>query len=284
MQREMPEKRKVKKPGIFGKLLAMLPVTCALLYPVYLAAQLEIKEEDYINSRIPRAFSGLKLVYLSDIHYGYYFRADRVQKLVDTVNALQPDLILLGGDYGEDSQGAVDFFRLKPAFRAKIGVFGVMGNHDRTLPESNLIILQEEMKKCGVTPLVNDTALIRRQGASLAIAGMDDYYNGYPDLKKLEEQCRGADFVIFLPHTPDVLPEVEAPFFDLALCGHTHGGQVTIFGYAPKCSSHLGNRYLSGWFHERGYDFLVSNGVGVSWLPVRLGAKAQVHLLTLKKQ
>jgi predicted MPP superfamily phosphohydrolase len=110
------------------------------------------------------SFSGLKIVYLSDIHYGAFLKENRVRSLVERVNALQPDLIILGGDYGETSQGAVDFFALRPGFKAQYAVLGVMGNHDRTLPESNLEKLQQAMRENGVIPLVNDVWMLEKEG------------------------------------------------------------------------------------------------------------------------
>ena len=104
-------------------------------------------------------------------------------------------------------------------------------------------------------------------------------------------QVRGADYVIYAPHAPDALEDAynvqRDPFFDLALCGHTHGGQVTLLGFAPYTASRrglrYGNHYRSGEIEEHGVTVLVSNGVGTTWLPVRLGARAQYHLITLSR-
>ena len=270
------------RPSLLGRLLALLPLSCMLIYPVYLAGQLDLKEETYVSPDLPPEFDGLRIVYLSDIHFGAFFKEDRLRDLVRRVNALDADLILLGGDYAEDSQTAVDFWKNRPGFQARWGVAGVPGNHDRTLPESNLKKLMTAMEENGVYPLVNDAFLLKKDGKTLAVCGIDDLYNGHPDLEKCESKCRNADFTIFLSHTPDVLPSIPAPFYQLMLCGHTHGGQVTLFGRAVFSSSRLGSRYLSGWKKEKGADILISNGVGTSVLPVRLGARAQFHLLTLR--
>lgn len=282
------ERKRAKRPMLLGRLLTLLPIGCMLFYPVYLAGRLELKEEEYASALLPEEFSGLKIAYVSDIHYGAFLGEARVRALADRVNRLKADLIILGGDYGESSQGALDFFALRPGFQARYGVLGVMGNHDRTLPESNLGKIQAAMRENGVIPLVNDVWLLERQGKRLAIAGADDFYNGYPDLERLARLCEDADFAIFAPHSPDLLPEVYrlpgGPFYQLALCGHTHGGQVTLLGHALHSSSDYGDRYLSGWYHEDNTDILVSNGVGTSMLPVRLGAKPQLHLLTLKRE
>ncbi len=280
------KRKKARPPSRLGKWLALLPVGCALLYPLYLAQQLDVVEKAYHHPALPTPFQGLKIAYVSDIHWGTYFSDSRLQQLIDRVNALEADLILLGGDYAEDADGALRFWQNKPAFRARIATLCIFGNHDRTLPESHFPRIQRAMKAAGAIPLVNDVWTMEKDGKTLAISGIDDYYNGYPDLGRVARLCRDADFTIFLPHTPDVLPDVyemsETPFFHLALCGHTHGGQVALFGWAPIPSSLLGNRYRSGWYHEQGVDILVSNGVGTSMLPVRFGVRPQIHLITLE--
>lgn len=278
--------KKAKKPGRLGKWLALLPAGCALLYPLYLARQLDVVEKTYINAALPRAFQGLKIAYISDIHWGTFFSDERLETLIEKVNALEADVIVLGGDYAEDADGALRFWQKKPGFKANIATLAVFGNHDRTLPESHLPRIQRAMKQSGVIPLVNDVWTLEKKGSTLAFSGIDDYYNGHPDLRKVARLSAKTDFSIFLPHTPDVLPDAftlsDPPFFRLALCGHTHGGQVALFGWAPISSSDLGSRYLSGWYHEHNTDILVSNGVGASDLPVRLGARPQIHLITLQ--
>jgi predicted MPP superfamily phosphohydrolase len=228
----------------------------------------------------------LTIAFASDIHFGSLLGESRVRKLAERVNALHADIVLLGGDYGEHSDGAVKFFRLKPGFKANIAVLGAFGNHDRTLPESNVGRLIQAMRQDGVIPVLNNVYFLKRGGKQIAFASSDDFYNGKPDLKRLARLCGKADFTVYFPHNPDILPETHKMpgglFYQLAICGHTHGGQIAICGRAVKSSSDYGNRYLSGWFQEEGADILVSNGVGTSGLPVRLGARAQIHLLTMR--
>lgn len=278
---------RVRKPCLLGRLLALLPISCALLYPLYLAGQLDLTEETYASQTLPEAFSGLRLVYLSDIHYGKYLSAQRVAELAARINELRPDIVILGGDYGEDTEGAIAFFRILPRLEARLSVLGVMGNHDRTPPESAYGELLRAMREAGVRPLVNDVQMFMRDGATMAVASVDDFYNGHPDVEAVARLCADADFTIFAPHTPDILPAVYqrsgGAFFQLALCGHTHGGQVAIAGHSLKSSSNYGDRYRAGWYHENGVDILVSCGVGTSFLPVRLGTRPQFHLITLQR-
>ena len=287
MDGEKNRKKKSKRVGFLGRLLSRLPRNQPLLYPLYLAAQLDTVMEEYASPRVPQAFDGLTIAFLSDIHYGTLFKEDRVRSLVQRVNDLQADVVLLGGDYGENSDGAVEFFQLNPGFQAKIAVLAALGNHDRTLPDENYGKLRKAMFEAGVIRVSNGAYMLERDGQKLAFASTDDYFNGQPDLERVAKLCRPADFTVFFPHNPDILPLTyqlpDGPFYQLALCGHTHGGQVALFGRSIKYSSQTGRRYLSGWFHENGVDIRVSNGVGTSGIPVRLGARPQIHLITLKK-
>ncbi len=279
---------RASKVGPFGRMLAKLPSGCALLYPLYLAAQLDTVEEIYVSPLVPPAFDGWKIAFVTDIHYGSLLNESRVRALAERVNAWRADVILLGGDYGEDAQGAVEFWNLRPGFRAKRCVAATVGNHDRTLPEGSLDGILAAMKADGVTPVINGAVRLEKDGAVMALASADDFYNGEPDLAQTKSACIGADYTVFFPHNPDILPETfQMPgglFYQLALCGHTHGGQVAVLGHALKSPSKYGNRFLSGWYRENGVDILVSNGVGTSLLPVRFGARPQVHLITLKKE
>ncbi len=280
-QKKKRKKTHIKVP-LLGKFFLLLPATCALFYPVWLPHQLKLDTFTIQTSALPKAFDGITIAYISDIHYGPYFSKDRVQNLVERVNALHADFVVLGGDYGRDSQGALDFFNLLPHFIAKQKVYAIMGNHDRTTPESNLEKIKLAMEHVGITPLVNDTDMFTKEGKTLAFCAPDDYYNGFPDIEKLKEQTESADFTVFLPHTPDFFLHMEDYFFDVALCGHTHGGQVTLFGLPLKSSAQSGRKYLSGLKYEKNAHLFTSNGVGTSFLPIRMGAKPQFHLITLK--
>lgn len=279
-------RKKSHRSWLLGRWMARLPSGCPLLYPIYLAAQLDTVEETLFSPALPPAFDGLRIAFFSDVHYGALLRKERVFALAERVNALGPDLVLMAGDYAENSTGAVEFFRMKPAFRARYAVLASLGNHDRTEPESNLPLLLDAMREDGVTPLVNDVWAMEKDGKKLAVGAIDDYYNGVPDYEKVCALCADADYTIFLPHTPDAIPKAtensEKAFYDLLLCGHTHGGQIAFFGHSIHPTSDLKDRYRSGWFHEKGADILVTNGVGASGLPVRLGTRPQLHLITLR--
>ncbi len=232
-----PQRRRFKvKWLLWGLLIAML-----VAWPFVEAGMLTIEQHTLYVKDLPANLKNLKIAFASDIHQGLWLSQSRVDDLVRTLNNLSADIIILGGDYADDSDGAIAFFRSAPALHARLGVFGVVGNHDRTEPESNLSRLVAEMKSYGCLPLVNNVARVKLGQTYVYIAGVDDYYNGYPDVAGVAAQVKGEDFVIFVGHTPDLMPDVLAAkgadgdnhWFDLALFGHTHGGQVNLFGFTP---------------------------------------------------
>lgn len=284
----LPQRRRVKVHLILIAVVVLL----LLAYPFAETRMLSTQNHTLYAANLPANLKNIKIVYASDFHQCGWFGQKQVDEVIHRLNNLSADIIILGGDYAMDSDGAIAFFENMPSLHARLGVYGVVGNHDRTQPESNLQLLKDAMKNAGVTPLVNSVSRVKVGQSYLYIAGVDDFYNGTPDVKGVASQVREEDFVIFAGHTPDLIPDAQKAkdmtgdghWFDLALFGHTHGGQINLFGWTPfrNVSEELSARYISGWREENRAAMLISNGVGTSVFPVRLFAPPQVHLITLK--
>ena len=281
---------KTHKPAGLGKLLNSIPTRTPVLYPLYLARQIYRQEHQFVLPGLPDAFDGFRAVFLSDLHFGAYLDEERLKEIVKRVNAEDADAVFLGGDYGDDPSSSLMMWSVTEDFRAKEGVYAVLGNHDIDGAET-AEPLCDAVADRGVTVLVNDTAFILRNGERLAVSGLDECYFGSPDWEVIEKESSPARAKIVLAHSPDVLPdyfkrvkEGESAFFGLFLCGHTHGGQIALGGRAIRSSSLYGNRYNMGHYMEKGADILVSPGLGTSFLPLRFGAKPAYHVITLKKK
>lgn len=281
----------VHRPSLLGRLLriaAVLGALCLLAWPFVEPLFPEVEQVSLYPADLPDDIGQLRIVYVSDIHAGPFFGEGRVADLVRRINALNADIVLLGGDYAQDSASAVEFFRTLPTIYARYGVYAVPGNHDRTVPESNLPALRDAMLQSGVTPLINEVATIRIGASAIHLAGLDDVSCGRPDLDGIASRVRKDDFVIFLCHSPAIIPEAlearDADFrfgwFDLGLFGHTHGGQVGFLGGIVRDDS-VPEAYRQGWSRVNRTNLLTSRGYGVSVLPIRLLCRPQLHLITL---
>lgn len=281
--------QKTRRFGCLGRILTFLLLIFILVYPFAEPYMLEVESVTVTSEDLPRDIGQLRIVYLSDIHQGSFFSQARVDSLVKKVNALNADLVLLGGDYAEDSDGAVSFFKTLPNIHARYGVYAVMGNHDRTAPESNLRLMKNAMVSNGITPVINDVVSVRIGASDIYIAGIDDVNTGWPDLEGTAANARDENFTIFLSHSPEVIPDAlksedmngRRNWFDLGLFGHTHGGQIALVGQYLGISK-VESRYEQGWIVENRIPMLISRGVGTSVLPIRILCRPQIHLITVK--
>ena len=277
--------------GCLARIITFLVLVAMLIYPFAEPFMLEVENVTLTSSDLPADIGQLRIVYLSDIHQGSFFSQSRVDSLVKRINALNADLVLLGGDYAEDSDGAVAFFRSLPNIHARYGVYAVMCNHDRTVPESNLQAMQTIMIAKGITPVVNDVIPVRIGVSNIYIAGIDDVNTGWPDLSGVAARTRAEDYVIFLSHSPEVIPDAHKcadmngrrGWFDLGLFGHTHGGQIALIGQYLGIAK-VPAQYEQGWIVENRINMLISRGVGTSVLPVRIGRRPQIHVITVKNK
>lgn len=260
--------------------LLMLLAVITLAYMFIEPYLLETKEIVIESEQIPPQFNGKKIVFISDIHESPYFSQGRVDDLVKQVNALNPDLILLGGDYvTADPEYVGPVFSSLSKLKAPLGVYAVLGNNDpqyltlETIPNSNM------------TYIGNKGTWIEVDGARIRLGGVGDYNNGNQVQSATTSPVTSEDFVVLLSHNPDYFPKVSKSKVDLVLSGHTHGGQVTFFGlWAPIIHSDYGNKYRTGVIKEDNSTMIVSNGIGTSILPIRFFARPQLIVIELKSK
>lgn len=236
------------------------------------------------DSDVPQNFEGKKIVFISDIHHGPYFERERVADLVRKVNELEPDIIILGGDYVSGDVGYIGAcFEELSRLKADMGIFGVTGNHDEWT-DYNLTV--KCMENAGITVLSNRAEWLEIGEDKIKIAGVDWstdwYFNSEPYVDPLVKDAEENDFVILVSHTPDLAEELTTDKVDLVLSGHTHGGQITFFGlWAPYVPSYYGQKYRTGIVKTDKTMALVSNGVGNTFLPIRFFARPQINIIIL---
>ncbi len=216
----------------------------------------------------PAFLRGLKLLFVSDVHLRRCVSDAKLAALIRLIAAQKADLLLLGGDYGEGTDQCARFFRALSHLRCPLGIFGVPGNND------DPALLEKDMRHAGAVLLKNRTVSVALPGGRLEIGGCDDYLKGAP---RTEGLFSGGDYRILLSHQP-VQPDCAC---DLMLSGHTHGGQMNFFGLTPYSvgfEHRLKQLAVRGLHRISGMNLAVCNGIGVSRIPLRFGARAEILL------
>ena len=263
-----------------------------LAFPFINPLFLQTDRASLVSGDLPYDIGRLRVVFVSDIHYGFFFSQARLHSLVNTINNLKPDLVLFGGDYATDNSSAIRFFQELPSIHARYEMLGVVGEADRGETDMDLTLLTDAMRNASVTPLVNTVRQVRIGNASVYVAGADDALSGKPDLKALAGSVSAEDYVIFLAHNPSLIPDAQNTpdragrlgWFDLALFGHTHGGQISFLSPLLDIGRDVDDRYRGGWLQENRVDMLISNGVGTSVIPARIFCPAQIHVIDIAAQ
>jgi hypothetical protein len=264
--------------ALAGIVIAALLIAYMFVEPHWLRVRwIEVADPD-----VPPAFEGKRIVFVSDIHHGPYFSIERVQRLVERVNSLSPDLILLGGDYvHRDAKYIAPVFAELSRLRATLGVFAVAGNHDHW---EGIEETRRQMAAAGIVNLDNCAEWITEGGDRIKIGGVGELWEDTQDIIPTIADTAASDFVILLSHNPDYAEQITTDRIDLVLGGHTPGGQVTLFGmWAPFVPSAYGQKYRSG-FVDTGYTLVfVSTGVGTITPPVRFFARPEIVVVTLRR-
>ena len=256
----------------------------------------------------PRWPAGLKLrlAIVADPHACEpWMSAGRVAQIADMTNMLEADAILLLGDYVATHRftraavPAKDWSQALARLRAPLGVHAVLGNHDwwsdKQAQEKRLgpVFGQLALEDAGIPVYENEAVRLEKDGHGFWLAGLADQIAFWPNRGRGEEGFIGLDDlpgtlakvsddapVILMAHEPDIFPDVPDRVA-LTISGHTHGGQVRLFGYSPVVPSAFGNRYAYGHVVEGGRNLIVSGGLGCSIMPVRFGVPPEITLVDL---
>lgn len=244
--------------------------------------KIRLRRYTYVSADVPKAFEGVRLAFLSDIHHGRSFPVGLLRELVKVTNDLKPDIILLGGDYvTHDADSIVTFFDEAAGFSAPLGIYGVLGNHDRNTDAG---LSERCMQKAGIVLLDNYAVWIYKGEDRIRIGGVGDLTTSTQDLKPMLEGTVRGDMMILVTHHPNYAELLPEDRIDLMLCGHTHGGQVSFLGkWIPPWPGSAKLKYLTGVIQEGSTTVIVSNGIGTVGPPIRIFAAPQIWEITLSR-
>ena len=243
---------------------------------------LRVTREEIPLPNLPAAFGGLRVCHLSDLHVGRHVSAEYVNRALGMAAGLEAQLVVLTGDYASYEWTFIK--SILPALgrlQAPLGVFAVLGNHDYMRAQRGPAT--RALKSAGVRVLENEAVKLTMAGATLHLVGIADPVTGHQDFDRAMEQVPPDGCKVFLAHTPDVIPAVNALHADLLLAGHTHGGQVNLpFIGPPVVPSAFGARFAAGLAQYEGTPVFVTRGVGVIDPFLRFRCPPEVALLTLR--
>lgn len=249
--------------------------------------RLVTRQQTIAIDRWPSGLSDFKIAVLSDIHAGGRFIDEKKLRLiVERTNELQPDLIVIAGDYisGGRNHHAMDpevFAPILKDFRARFGVYSVLGNHDWWFDGERV---RRALEANGMKVLENDVAWIETPGGSFWLAGLADLWTRPQYIQQTIAKLPGEEPVIAITHNPDIFPRLPQRV-SLLLAGHTHGGQVKFpFIGTVVHTTDFGDHYEAGHVFENGHHLYVTTGIGTSIIPVRFGVTPEIVLLTVKSQ
>ena len=253
--------------------------------------RLKVREYDIPIQDLPASMDGLRIVHVSDTHYGPFVTQDFLERAFTQANGLDGDLVLLTGDYVHFTPEAVEpGIKSLTQLRSRLGKVAVMGNHEHWegADACRAVFDQTDI------PLIDNTRLfLTPDGLTdspkgkdcICIAGVGDLWEDDVCLDKVLDGLPSNMPRLLLSHNPDVA-ELIVPQqrVDLMLSGHTHGGQVRlpIMG-APVTPSNFGNKYVGGLCAGPHCPVVVSRGIGVAGIPIRFCVPPELGLITLRR-
>ena len=259
---------------------------------------IDIVHTDVRLPNLPEAFDGARLVQLSDIHLDEYTEASFLRRVVDQIDRLQPDAVLLTGDFVSEGP-ASKHFAIGAAWQcANIlsqlkcsQLYAVLGNHDVAVSTPAVI---EALSANRIAVLDNASMPIDRlggrTGGRIWLAGVDDPVNGDPDPESAipaSIRNRPEEPVVLMCHAPDfaddLLPTPPGKAVSLILSGHTHGGQIRLPLLGAWALPELGRKYIQGWFRLGATQLYVNRGIGTVGVPFRLNCPPEITVITLRR-
>ena len=269
-------------------------ITIISLYSRFIATKgLVVKEYKIVNENFIDNFYGLKIIQISDIHYGLTTDNDDLDKIVNEINLLKPDIVVFTGDlYSIDlsNEQIEELTTNLKNIKANISKYAIKGNHDDKLWE-------DIIKNADFIDLNKDYDLIyNKNSGSIFIAGINTEDEPIDSMEKINQYLNQNDnlesnteennkqniaYKILLLHKPDEILEFDYSNYDLILGGHSHNGQVRLpfIGalYVPEGSK----KYYDEYYKLNNTELYISSGIGTSKLKFRLFNKPSINLYRL---
>lgn len=276
-------------------------VTCALISwgVIFYGSFVEPFRVSIVEKTIELSPSGtdsLRVVVMGDFHVGPYKKSRFVRRAVSMANSLQPDLIVLLGDFISTDVDEVRYLQPLKTLSAPLGVFAVLGNHDygndiwllKDKAQQQGRIVSETLTLLGIRVLMNDGAILKTgAGKNVALTGVDEVWTHRASIERALKALNASEIphpLIVLAHNPDIIYSAADSKVDFVIAAHTHGGQVRlpIIGPVVRPPTSLGRAYDEGLFTFGDTQLYITSGLGETGTRARLFNPPEIGLLTLR--
>lgn len=282
---QLKENKKSKSKKIIKILFFIIFILIIiLLYSRFIGTKgLKVKEYKIVNENFTDNFYGLKIVHITDLHYGNTTNKSDLKKIVDKVNLIKPDIIVFTGDLLDkelSNEELEEFKSILNSMKSNIKKYAVNGNHDENFSEI--------LKETGFTDLNNNyDSLYNSNNSVILFSGIntnDDINDAIKNINNFlsdEQNTNNIIYKIMLMHEPDKILDFDYNNYDLILAGHSHNGQITIPFIGSLYKPNGSKKYYKDYYELEGTKLYISGGIGTSTLKFRLFNKPSINLYRL---
>ena len=284
----------IKTKAILFFTIFLITIVYVPIRVVYDYNSVEIREVIFKKENLPEVLNGFKIGFVSDIQADKYTDEKRLSKFIEKLNSTNPDLVLMAGDMITSTPNFIEFSAKQLSkVKAKNGVFTCVGDHDnwayRGDNERSLSEVTKALSKVDIPMIDNNKLMLGIDSSNIQVTFITNTYVETISerlLDSLTTNHNNADLKIFLTHQPRefMIKKAAEKNYDLYLCGHTHGGQITfLFPFYNLSPTMIETTYMRGefWFDEM--MMVVTRGLGMSLAPIRYNSTPEITLITLNK-
>jgi predicted MPP superfamily phosphohydrolase len=251
-------------------------------YPFFIERYIvEVNKYTIPVPNLPHEFDGLRIIHLTDLHYGPLMPQAVLDEVIQKTNELEKDIVVCTGDYvrGAAAPRNIDaIWSLMANLRAPGGVYTVLGNHDHWASTKKSL---HWLNKSGHTNLRHKALPLSRNGTTLWLGGAGDLWEDHANLDQVLKDAPDDACRIVLAHNPDTADTEYTTRVDLMISGHTHGGQVKIPFIGTPFLPVKNKMYSSGFVSSRKTNVFISRGIGWAAFPVRFNCFPEIAILNI---
>ncbi len=253
--------------------------------------QFSKEEFDVYHPSLWGLSSSLKVIQITDLHYGWFFGDEQLERLVKNINSLDADIFVITGDLFHSPYTPVETAIpiLKKLKKRPLGNYAILGNHEYFVGYRRSI---RAIRAAGLTHFGDDWITLRKDSATIDLGCLDDplrdwtFDKDWDLIKNFKSKMpRGQGLKFVLCHRPAVLPLASRAGFDLTLSGHVHGGQMIVpipgtdLEFSP---ARIKSKYTHGWYADGSSKMYLNRGAGMIYVPWRINCPPEISVFNLK--